>query len=261
MIKNKFLPFLLILQFISLLMYGQPPITRDPNLHIYILMGQSNMAGRGILTPEFQKIENDSVLVWQKDGEWGVAHHPVHYDKPAVAGVGPGLSFGIEMEKANPQVKIGLIPCAVGGTSIEKWEPGAYDTATKTHPYDDAVERIKAAMNYGIVEGIIWHQGESNSSPTHYTNYLPKLKKLMEEIRTLVGRDIPVVIGELGRYNDGYAGFNEQLAKAPALISKSVLVSSEGLTDKGDHTHFDSRSAQELGKRFAAAMLKMELIK
>ncbi|KQS36777.1 sialate O-acetylesterase [Pedobacter sp. Leaf194] len=258
MIKNRFLLFLVLFQFAYVPVFAQVSIVRDSTLHIYILMGQSNMAGRGVITPEFQKIENPKVLVWQKDGTWGVAKHPLHYDKPSVAGVGPGLSFGIEMENANPYGKIGLIPCAVGGTSIEKWTPGAYDVATKTHPFDDAVQRIQMAMQYGVIKGIIWHQGESNSSPDRYVDYLPKLNTLILEIRKLVGKQVPVVIGELGRYKDVYAGFNSQIAKAPEFISNSVTVSSVGLKDKGDQTHFDSASAEEYGRRFAKAMLKIQ---
>lgn len=256
--KNISFLILALLQIAVLPLFAQTPTMPDPNLHIYILMGQSNMAGRGVITTEFKAMKNDRVLAWQKDSTWVVATHPLHYDKPKVAGVGPGLSFGFEMAAANPNIKIGLVPCAVGGTSIEKWAPGAYDSASKTHPYDDAVIRITNAMKYGVVKGIIWHQGESNSSANHYDNYLPKLKALMAQIRQLVGSDVPIVIGELGKYNSGYEAFNENLAGVTKIISNSALVTSEGLTDKGDNTHFNSESATEYGKRFARAMLLLQ---
>lgn len=125
-------------------------------LDIYILMGQSNMAGRGKITDSLKGVHNPKVLMLDSNGQWVQAHHPVHFDKPSISGVGPGLSFGIAMSE-NTSNTIALVPCAVGGTSIEKWLPGAYDKATNTHPYDDATKRITQAMKYGKVKGIIWH--------------------------------------------------------------------------------------------------------
>ncbi|MDB5120783.1 MAG: hypothetical protein JWN56_2001 [Sphingobacteriales bacterium] len=154
-----------------------------PKLDLYILVGQSNMAGRAPL-PSDGKNEGDShVLMFTKDSQWVLAKHPLHFDKPKTVGAGPGLSFGIKMAKANRKAIIGLIPCAVGGTKIELWIPGAFDAVTNTHPYDDAEKRIKAAMKYGVIKGIIWHQGESNSNPVDALNYLDKLIVLINRLR------------------------------------------------------------------------------
>lgn len=226
---------------------------------LYILMGQSNMAGRGPITPDIKNEHNDRVYMFTKDMQWVVATHPLHFDKPKVAGVGPGLTFGIAIEQAYPQVKIGLIPCAVGGTPIEHWVTGAYDKTTNTHPYDDAVERIKAAMQYGVIKGVIWHQGEANSSPEKAKKYLAQLTELIQHIRDLVGNpNLPFIVGELGRYRANYANINIELAKLPALVPYTAVASSEGLVHKGDTTHFDGPSAQELGRRFAAQMIKVQ---
>src|SRR5690606_27043997 len=160
----------------SVLLSAQRP---DPNFHIYLLMGQSNMAGRGKITEEFKNIQHDNVVMLDSNYRWVPARHPVHFDKPKVAGVGPGLSFGIAIAEAYPSAKIGLVPCAVGGTSIQKWVPGGYDKTTNTHPYDDAVQRIEEAMKYGVIKGVIWHQGEANSSIERAKTYIPKLVKLV----------------------------------------------------------------------------------
>jgi len=230
----------------------------DPNFEIYLLMGQSNMAGRGPITDANRDEHNDRVLMFTKDKQWVVAKHPVHFDK-SVAGVGPGLTFGIEMEKANPKVKIGLVPCAVGGTPIEHWLPGAYDEATKTHPWDDAEERIKAAMKYGTIKGVIWHQGESNSGGEKPKIYLAQLTDLIKRIRALVGNpNLPFIAGELGRYRPVYANINAELIKLPVAVPYTGVASSEGLVHRGDTTHFDSPSAQELGRRYAVKMLQVQ---
>lgn len=245
-----------VLLFYSVYVSAQMP---DPNFHIYILMGQSNMAGRGKITPELKRLSDPRVVMLDSMEQWVQAHHPVHFDKPKVAGVGPGLSFGIAMAKANPSIKIGLVPCAVGGTSIDKWVPGGYDKVTNTHPYDDAVKRIKETMKYGIVKGVIWHQGESNSGAESSKTYIYKLTELIEHVRALVGNpDLPFVAGELGRFNVRYQNINNVLKELPEKVNDTQVASSEGLLDRGDNTHFDGPSADEFGKRFAVKMLELQ---
>lgn len=238
---------------------AQAQNTFQQQFDLYILIGQSNMAGRGYITPEIKDEHNDRVYSFTKDKQWVLAKHPLHFDKPKVAGVGPGLTFGITMAQANPKAKIGLIPCAVGGTPIEHWAPGAYDKATNTHPYDDAVERIKAAMAYGTIKGVVWHQGEANSKPEKAKIYLSQLTELIQRIRTLVGNpNLPFIVGELGRYRPVYANINTELAKLPGMVPLTAVASSEGLVHRGDTTHFNGPSAQEMGRRMAAQMIKVQ---
>jgi hypothetical protein len=252
--KNYFL-LLLLCCIIGIPGYAQQP---DPNFELYILAGQSNMAGRGYVTDEFKNEGNSMVYMLTKDNKWVIAKHPVHFDK-SVAGVGPGLAFGIAMAKENPKVKIGLIPTAVGGTPIEHWLPGAYDAATKTHPYDDAVERIKFAMQYGVIKGIIWHQGEANSAPEKARLYIAQLKELIERFRKLVNNpDLPFIAGELGRYRPEFANINNELVKLPGMVSYTAVATTEGLVHRGDTLHFDSPSADELGRRYAKKMIEVQ---
>lgn len=236
---------------------AQPSSRNDYDL--YILIGQSNMAGRGVITPEINTESDQNVFMLTKDLQWVMGKHPVHFDKPSVSGVGPGLTFGIAMAQATPGREIGLIPCAVGGTPIEHWEEGAFDPATKTHPYDDAVERIKFAMKFGKVKGVIWLQGESNSNAEKAKIYLAQLAGLIQRVRVLVGDpNLPFVAGELGRYKPSYQNINEQLANLPAAVPFTSVASSEGLFDKGDTTHFNGPSAQEMGRRMAAKMIILQ---
>jgi hypothetical protein len=231
----------------------------DPNFELYVLAGQSNMAGRGYITGDFKTETNDHVFMLTKDNTWVQAKHPVHFDKPA-AGVGPGLAFGIVMATQNPKVRIGLIPTAVGGSPIEHWMPGAYDAATKTHPWDDAVERIKFAMQYGVIKGVIWHQGESNANqPEQIKAYLAQLQELIGRFRQLVGNDkLPFVAGQLGNYRPNFILFNEEILKLPAMVPYTAVVTTENLVHRGDTLHFDSPSAEELGRRYAAKMIQLQ---
>jgi hypothetical protein len=229
-----------------------------PQKKIFLLLGQSNMAGRGTITLEYQNMQYERVLMLNKNNEWVLAKHPLHFDKPKVAGVGPGLSFGAALADAFPQDTIYLVPCAVGGTSISKWEPGAYDKSTDTHPYDDALLRIKEAMKKGKITGAIWLQGESDSNPKAAEAYLSKLNELINRIRQETGNPkLPFIVGELGTYRANYQLINKQLHLLPEKVAFTGYVTSENLVHKGDTTHFDSYSATEYGHRFAKGMLKV----
>ncbi|MGV8093893.1 MAG: glycoside hydrolase family 88 protein [Mangrovibacterium sp.] len=252
---QKFCHTLILL--IAFVVYGRAQYTPDVSFHIYILMGQSNMAGRGEITEEFRNESNPNVFMLNKENQWVIASHPLHFDKPTVAGVGPGLAFGLNMAKADPSVKIGLVPCAVGGTSIEHWQPGAYDKKTKTHPYDDALVRIKEAMKSGVVKGVLWHQGEADRGKS--STYLLHLSGLIERIRNEVNDPrLPFVAGELGRYISQSNNINDELAKLSAQVPYTAVTASEGLVHKGDGTHFDSFSAEKLGQRFTQKMQEVQ---
>lgn len=226
---------------------------------VYLLLGQSNMAGRGPLTKEYLNIHHDRVFMLDKENKWVPAKHPLHFDKPKAAGVGPGFSFAEEIAKAYPNDTIGLVPCAVGGTPISKWEPGAFDKATQTYPYDDAIKRIREAKKKGTIKGAIWLQGEGDSNPASAALYLARITTLIERVRKEAGDPVlPFVAGELGRYRERYKLINDQLARLPQQVPFTSVVSSEGLTHKGDTTHFNSPSMVEYGKRFAKGMLQLQ---
>lgn len=232
---------------------------KTPKMEIYVLLGQSNMAGRGEITPAFENEGNPRVFMLNKNLEWVLAKHPLHFDKPKAVGVGPGLAFGIKMAEANPAVQIGLVPCAVGGTSIEKWAPGKYDKDTDTHPYDDAVARIQEAMKQGVIKGILWHQGESDTSPEKAAAYLANLETLIARIRKVCNNpNVPVVVGELGLFKENRRIINEVIAALPARVEHTAIAKSNGLEQKGDGAHFNSESAQLLGYRFAEQMLLLQ---
>jgi hypothetical protein len=258
MMKYKF--SLLVLLFASFDTYAQTKVKPDPNVHIYLLLGQSNMAGRGKITDEFIKEGNSQVIMLNKENEWVLAKHPLHFDKPKTAGVGPGLAFGVKMAEANPKVKIALVPSAVGGTSISKWQPGAYDKETDTHPYDDAVKRIEEALKYGVIKGLLWHQGESDTKPETAAKYLANLERLISRIREVCKNpDLPVVVGELGTFKENRKIINEMIAPLPERVKNTAIAKSDGLVNKvDDESHFDSKSSQILGIRFAEQMLILQ---
>jgi Carbohydrate esterase, sialic acid-specific acetylesterase len=246
--------------FCSWMFFGEVRASEvDPNFDLYLLIGQSNMAGRG--TVDAQSLEiNPRVLMLDKNQQWVPAIDPLHFDKPE-AGVGPGLSFGKYMAAANPNSRIGLIPCAVGGTSIKLWVPGAFDKSTHTHPYDDMLVRVKAACNQGVLKGILWHQGESDRGKANF--YAEDLTNLVARLRAEIpAPKVPFLAGELAAFTPGQEvqtkSFNDILRSLVVKITGFNVVSSADLQHRGDHLHFATGSARILGERFAKAMLKIQ---
>ena len=223
------------------------------SFHVYLLFGQSNMAGRGKVGKE-DRTPHKRVFALTKANRWAPAVEPLHFDKP-IAGVGPGLAFGKAMAKSDSKVRIGLVPCAAGGSPIESWTPGGYHGQTKSHPYDDALKRARIALKKGVLKGILWHQGESNAPD----GYREKLIELVARLRKeLQASDVPFIVGELGRfrgYPDGpNAKKNEIFQSVPTFIKRSACVSSEGLGPKKDNVHFTAAASRELGRRYAKAI-------
>jgi len=244
----------------------QPPANKT-KFHLFLLVGQSNMAGRGY-TEAVDTLVHPHVLRFNKDGEWEEAKDPLHFDKP-IAGVGPGLAFGKAMADADTSVIIGLIPCAVGGSGIDYWQEGAYYPATKTHPYDDALLRAKKAMQTGTLTGIIWHQGEADSKPASCLVYEAKLKALIATFRKDLGKPmLPFVAGQLPDFqiykqdSVGHKTINRSAIKvneAIAAVKESVrnygFVKANNTQHRGDVLHFSAASARLMGRRYAKEMM------
>jgi hypothetical protein len=144
-----------------------------------------------------------------------------------------------------------LIPAAFGGTALDEWVPGG-------KLYTEAVARTREAMKRGKLVGILWHQGEADSAAPKAATYGERFSNMIAQLRLdLNAPDVPVVVGETGRFRAEPAAINAALAAIPKSVPHSAFVSAEGLTDKGDKTHFDTSSLREFGRRYAAAWSKL----
>jgi hypothetical protein len=238
---------------LALLVYAQVFAARaetPDNLQLFLLIGQSNMAGRGTVGAQDQ-VTNPRIFMLDQNDQWVLAKDPVHFDKPQVAGVGLCSEFARTLAKRDESVRIGLIPCAVGGTSLEQWKPGG-------KLYASAVERAHVALKSGKLAGILWHQGEADSSKEKTATYADRFAAMIAQLRTdLSAEKVPVIVGELGRFRPNFEAFNANLPAVVAKVPRCALVTTEDLVHKGDQTHFDSPSLRTLGKRYADAYLKL----
>jgi hypothetical protein len=235
----------------------------DKAFHLYLLIGQSNMAGRGEVGAEDTEI-HPRVYALDRSNQWAPASDPIHFDKP-IAAVGPGLTFGKVMADLEPRpaVRVGLIPCAAGGSPITAWRPGVYWEQTDSQPYGDALTRTRIAQQSGVLKGILWHQGESDSNENDATRYLDRLEALIARLRSELGApDVPFVAATLGDFvvsrNVWAQVVNDALCKLPQRVDRTACVEATGLDHNGDNLHFDAASAHELGRRYAKAMVQLQ---
>jgi len=133
------------------------------NFWIFIMAGQSNMAGRGFVEPQ-DTVPDPRVFSHDANSQWILAKEPLHYYEPDLTGLDCGLAFGKTLANQLPDsICIGVIPCAVGGTTLGQWTGDSVFRGVQLK--SNLREKIRIAEKGGTVKGILWHQGENNASP------------------------------------------------------------------------------------------------
>jgi hypothetical protein len=217
-------------------------------LHLYLLIGQSNMAGRAPLGEELKGVIDRCYLL-NAGNEWEPAKNPLNRYSTIRKGLGmqklgPGDSFARTMLKENKDISLGLVVNAKGGSSIKQW-------SKESAFYKDAVKRMTVARKSGVLKGILWHQGESDAKDAEY---LDKLSALVENLRKDFGMsDLPFVAGQV----NNLPLINNQISRLPERVDGTGFVSSKGLKVM-DRWHFDAASMKLLGERYAGEMQKVQ---
>ena len=223
-----------------------------------LMLGQSNMAGRG----DFGQVKpiRNPMCYMLRMGRWQPMCEPVNPDRAIFdgkfrSGISLAASFADEYAKAT-QRPVGLIPCADGGTTISQWLPGELN-------YDHALMQAKLAMRTSRLTAILWHQGESDCiREEDVAAYRGRFHQVITSLRRDLGRpDLPVIIGQLHqnigegwKTQDREAQLNAILNDLARELPNCAIASSQGLTVKPDGIHFDSASCREFGKRYFQAM-------
>ena len=229
------------------------------NVWIFIMAGQSNMAGRGIVEP-VDTISDKRIFSINKDGQIIIAKEPLHFYEPERTGLDCGLSFAKTLITKIPgNVSILIIPTAVGGSSIRQWLGDSVYRDVKL--FSNFLAKVEIAKQNGIIKGILWHQGESDANEKDIPLHKERLGLLFSKFRAAIGNnELPVLLGELGSFSENPVNFNlinKAIHDYAAGDKNSAVISTKDLKDKGDHLHFDSKGQRTMGKRFAEAYLKM----
>lgn len=230
-------------------------------LDLYLCIGQSNMAGRGVLTPSVMDTLQNVYLLNDK-GCFEPAVNPMNRYSTirkdlSMQRLSPAYGFVKEMTRVSSR-PIGLVVNARGGSSINSWLKGSADGY-----YEEALSRVRQALQQGgTLKAILWHQGEADrSNPEAYKQ---KLISLIASLRKDLGLpNLPVVVGQLARWNwtknpEGTVPFNRMISEVTSFLPHADWVSSEGADWYKDETdpHFGTEGQLLLGKRYAEKVLK-----
>lgn len=252
---------------------------QDPNFHIYLCLGQSNMEGNAQVEPmDRQNVPErfrmmacvDFSNPERKQGEWYIAVPPLVREN---TGLTPVDYFGRTMvENLSDDVKIGVVAVAIGGCKIEHLDKDydpvnlaseadwfrnfmkAYDNA----PYARLVECAKKAQEDGVIKGILLHQGESNTGDPQWWN---KVRKVYDDLLSDLGlppNSVPLLAGEVVSSDMGgvCGSMNAIISNVPKDFPMAHAVSSANLPQKGDGLHFTAHAYRVLGTRYATEMLR-----
>ena len=241
MLKKFFLPVGFVMSIASL-------SVAEEKMDLYLLIGQSNMAGRAPILKKDEGVIERCFLLNGED-EFEPTKNPLNRYSTIRKGLNmqkmnPGYSFSKAMLKEDSRMTIGLVVNAKGGSSIKEWVRDAKF-------YQEALRRMKTAMGKGKLKGVLWHQGETDHKDPEY---LDKLKELVKNLRKdLELPKLPFVAGQVNNAKE----VNDQIARLSSEVPHTGAVKSEGLTAM-DRWHFDTKSMKILGERYAAEMLKIQ---
>lgn len=228
-------------------------IEREKMIHSILIIGQSNMAGRGFLSDVEPIPKNERIFV-QRNGRWWPKYVPVNPDR-VTAGVCLVETFAEDYARDHTDAQIGIIPCADGGTSIEQWQEGGV-------LFDNAVNHALLAQRTSTIAAVLWHQGESNVR--NCSGYAEKFMKMKTALVEKLGlHDVPFLVGGLGDFlvNYGLAEYTQindiyiDLAGCDPMLG---FVSAEGLGANPDNLHFNAPSLYEFGHRYYEVFRTLE---
>ena len=259
----------------------------DPNFHIYICWGQSNMEGNApVPTSEQVNVDERFQLLYsandcrngdRKKGQWYTAIPPLarcfhgSQSNGQSMGFGPIDYFGRTLvEKLDPAIKVGVIVVAVGGADIQLFEKNNYQSYLNSaadwlqnyakeygsNPYGRIIEMAKIAKEVGVIKGILVHQGETNSGQSNWPNRLKGVYENMLNDLGLKASEVPLLVGEV-RYTGPCSGHNNVIRTVPNTIPTAHVISADGCGAAGDQYHFNVDGYKLLGKRYAEKMLEL----
>lgn len=276
--------YIVMLCLVPFSLKAQQSQTPDENFYVYLCLGQSNMEGNAqpeavdkeYVDPRFQTLACVNFGSPARTmGNWYTAYPPI-----VRQGTGLGMAdyFGRTMVANLPeQVKVGVVDVAIGGTKIEGFMSEkvadyiapeadwlkAYFAAYDNDPYKRLVDMAKIAQQSGIIKGILLHQGESNSGDTGWPQKVKTVYERLLSDLNLKAEDVPLFVGEMVNASEkgSCAGHNTIIATVPDVIPTAHVISSKGCPAKaesyGSILHFTAAGYRMMGKRYAAAALKL----
>lgn len=254
----------------------------DPNFHIFLCFGQSNMEGGGALQESDKTVDRrfqvladfDTPARNRKMGEWYDAIPPL---TKRTRGISMMDYFGRTMVANLPEkYRVGVVKLGVSGTRIELWDKDAFrayldnlppDGLWKKplaeqydgNPYEYLVKLARIAQQSGVIKGILIHQGESNFEDQDWPK---KVKKIYDDLMKDLSLDpkaVTLLAGEVvnADQNGEKANANVIMKNLPGTLANSHVISSAGVPANRDRLHFTADGQREMGRRYAEKMLTL----
>lgn len=250
---------------------------QDPDFHIYLCFGQSNMEGQGTIEAQDRTVDSRFRVLQavncsgQTAGNWRTATPPI---SRCNTGIGPADNFGRTMVANLPShIKVGVVHVAIAGCKIELFDKQNYASYVNTtepwmrniineyggNPYARLVELAKIAQKDGVIKGILMHQGESNAGETQWPNKVKSVYENLLNDLNLRSADVPLLAGQVVDAGQGglTAGHNTIINALPNTIPTAHVISSSGCTAVSDRLHFTTAGYRLLGERYAQKMLSL----
>lgn len=241
-------------------------------LKLFLLVGQSNMSGRGDLS-EFRNDIDSNIYLFGNDYKWHYAQEPSDNEYNQVddcsidknPGVSPAFSFAKALLQFDSTMIIGLIPCAKGGSSIAEWQKDFSDNGL----YISMIERAKVTSQYGEIAGILFYQGERDANadfidsnknrfglPESWAEYFTEF---VSNVRNDLGNQhLPIFVASLGVTPDidKYAYWEIIKTEQRNIEIPNVYFIQTDDLEPGQSVHFQTSGYITIGERYADAYLQ-----
>lgn len=235
-------------------------------VRLFILAGQSNMVGWAPI-PDGEKTD-PRIYVFGKDYRWRLADHPIEnafnqvdmVSENRIAGFGPAMDFAFASLERDPDLVIGLIPCAKNSSGIIQWQRDLSDQTL----YGSCLKRVRAASPMGEIAGILFFQGETDAAdpiqypdpPPHPSDWSNLFSAFVTDFRNDLGQpDLPVVFAQIGATwsPEAFPNWDAVMAQQASIqLPMSAMIVTDDLPLL-DGLHFTSDSYRIIGRRFADA--------
>ncbi len=269
-----------ILTLVGILLSATETFSQNPNFHIYLCFGQSNMEGQGTIEKQDKLVDSRLKVLQSLDcpnlgrtkNTWYTAIPPLCQ---CYSSLSPSDYFGKTMVENLPDsITIGIINVAVGGCDIRLFDKNKYQDYTNTYnaswytdkikayngnPYEHLIQLAKLAQKDGVIKGILLHQGETNTGNVEWPTYVDTIYKTMLADLSLTPSLVPLLAGEVVHADQEgkCASMNQIINELPKKIPTAYVITSSECSAKSDNVHFDAAGYRKLGTRYAVKMLSL----
>lgn len=150
----------------------------------------------------------------------------------------------------------------------KNWKPAGSDESPETNGqlYDRLMGKVKPAIEDTKIATItfVWMQGERDAKEKHGEVYADSFKGLLSQLKADLKRDdIQFVIGRLSDFDNGNKKYKHWTLVRDAQVSVAdespmgAWVDTDDLNGKNNGLHYNKEGYAELGKRFAVSAIQL----